>query len=188
MKLSENKMTTIIDDLEKVVGTQSCFLTGKWIKDARAWGKDPTEQLYYERNARNIITTWADKNMGLNDYAYRSWAGLVRAFYGKRWRMFFKAVEAAVKAHQPFDEARYDCYKDQVCTFEPRYGRMMAQRRYLDAVATRNVEDELALLACAGLAVDHDVHDASPPATRMASKRQAFRQLPHTMHASASIT
>ena len=48
MRLLAKKMTTIIEDLDKVVGTQSCFLTGKWIKDARAWGKDPMEKLYYE--------------------------------------------------------------------------------------------------------------------------------------------
>ena len=118
MRLLAKKMTTIIEDLDKVVGTQSCFLTGKWIKDARAWGKDPMEKLYYEQNARNIITTWSDKNMGLNDYAYRSWAGMVKTFYGERWRMFFKAVEAALKARQHFDKAHYDSYKDRVCTFE----------------------------------------------------------------------
>lgn len=118
MRLLAKKMTTIIEDLDKVVGTQSCFLTGKWIKDARAWGKDPMEKLYYEQNARNIITTWSDKNMGLNDYAYRSWAGMVKTFYGERWRMFFKAVEAALKARQQFDKAHYDSYKDRVCTFE----------------------------------------------------------------------
>ena len=118
MKQLSKRLTTIIDDLDEVVGTQSCFLTGKWIKDARAWGKDPMEKLYYEKNARNIITTWSDKDMGLNDYASRSWAGMVRTFYGKRWRMFFSAVEAAVKAHQSFDKAHYNSYKDRVCTFE----------------------------------------------------------------------
>ncbi len=118
MKLLSKKLTAIINDLDKVVGTQPTFLTGKWIKDARAWGKDPMEKLYFEKNARNIITTWSDKNMGLNDYACRTWAGMVRTFYGKRWRMFFNAVEAAVKARQPFGKAHYSSYKDRVCTYE----------------------------------------------------------------------
>lgn len=118
MKQLSKELTAIINDLDKVVGTQPAFLTGKWIKDARAWGKDPMEKLYYEKNARNIITTWSDKNMGLNDYACRTWAGMVRTFYGKRWRMFFNAVEAAVKARQPFDKAHYSSYKDRVCTYE----------------------------------------------------------------------
>lgn len=118
MKQLSKELTAIINDLDKVVGTQPAFLTGKWIKDARAWGKDPMEKLYYEKNARNIITTWSDKNMGLNDYACRTWAGMVRTFYGKRWRMFFDAVEAAVKARQPFDKAHYSSYKDRVCTYE----------------------------------------------------------------------
>lgn len=118
MKQLSKELTAIINDLDKVVGTQPAFLTGKWIKDARAWGKDPMEKLYYEKNARNIITTWSDKNMGLNDYACRTWAGMVRTFYGKRWRMFFNAVEAAVKARQPFGKAHYSSYKDRVCTYE----------------------------------------------------------------------
>jgi hypothetical protein len=59
---------------------------------------------------------WSE--LGLNDYACRTWAGMVRTFYGKRWRMFFDAVEAAVKARQPFDKAHHSSYKDRVCTYE----------------------------------------------------------------------
>ena len=30
----------------------------KWIDDARAYSCDPVIQDYYEKNARNLITTW----------------------------------------------------------------------------------------------------------------------------------
>jgi alpha-N-acetylglucosaminidase len=48
-------------------------------------GDSPQLKDYYEKNARNLITTWGGS---LNDYASRSWAGLIRDYYAKRWEMY----------------------------------------------------------------------------------------------------
>lgn len=118
MKQLQKEMMQIIKDVNRTVQTQSYFLMGKWIKDARSWGNSPMEKLYYEQNARNLLTTWSDKDQLLNDYASRTWAGLTDSFYGKRWSMFFQAVNQALDRGETFDEDHYQVYKAKVTTFE----------------------------------------------------------------------
>ena len=91
---------------------------GKWIKEAREKGVDDAEKLYYERNARNLLTTWGEKDGLLNDYASRTWSGMTATFYGQRWRMFFAAVDRAVIAGQKFDDAKYKEYEKEVTDYE----------------------------------------------------------------------
>ena len=76
---------------------------------------------YFEQNARNILTTWSDKDMLLNDYASRTWNGLTKTFYGERWRMFFDAVDAALDAGGKFDEEAFDRYHRAVTDFEKEW-------------------------------------------------------------------
>jgi alpha-N-acetylglucosaminidase len=103
-KLQESLLGTF-DTLEELLSTNSYFLVGKWIADARAWGANAEESDYYESNARNLLTTWGDRGNMLTDYADRTWAGLVSTYYKGRWEMFFKAVNAAMDAGASFDEA-----------------------------------------------------------------------------------
>ena len=77
-----------------------------------------SEARYYEQNARNLITTWSDKDQLLNDYASRTWAGLTKTFYGKRWSLFFEAVNEALDEGKAFDEDRFSVYRDKVTTYE----------------------------------------------------------------------
>lgn len=118
MKQLEDRMIGIINDVDEMVATQPYFLVGKWINDARQWGTSDYEKRYYEKNARNLITTWGDKNQLLNDYASRTWAGLTKTFYGKRWSMFFHAVNHALDEGKTFDEDQYSVYLDAVTTYE----------------------------------------------------------------------
>ena len=55
---------------------------------------------YYEKNARNLITTWGGN---LNDYASRTWAGLVKSYYAGRWEIYFDAVIAAAEQGAELD-------------------------------------------------------------------------------------
>ena len=119
MNRLQAEMMSLIDDVDRMVGTQTFFLTGKWIADARKWGGDSLrEARYYEQNARNLITTWSDKDQLLNDYASRTWAGLTKTFYGKRWSLFFEAVNEALDEGKAFDEDRFSVYRDKVTTYE----------------------------------------------------------------------
>ena len=85
------------------------------------WGANEKEKLYFEQNARNLLTTWGEKASLLNDYASRSWSGLISTFYAERWKMFFAAVDRAVLAGQNFDDAKYEDYKKDVTEYEERW-------------------------------------------------------------------
>ena len=118
MKASKDKMLSIFTTLDELLASQSYFLVGKWIADARAWGATKEEADYFESNARNLLTTWGDRGNLLTDYADRSWAGLVGSYYMGRWEMFFKAVEAAMADGEKLEGARYDNLLEEMKDFE----------------------------------------------------------------------
>lgn len=94
-------MKEILNDLDKLNAFHPYCSLDKWIDDARKMGDSPQLKDYYEKNARNLITTWGGS---LNDYASRSWAGLIRDYYAKRWEVyidtFIKAVGEGVEVDQ----------------------------------------------------------------------------------------
>lgn len=89
------RMLTLFDDLDRVLATRPEFLLGRWLRDARAMGTTPQESDLYEQNARNLLTTWGNKNCRIADYACRQWAGMMKGFYKPRWEHFFEAIRAA---------------------------------------------------------------------------------------------
>ena len=121
-KLHENEaiMTEILDDLDTLLNTESAFLLGKWIADARAIGITDEDKDYFESNARNLITTWGEEDALLNEYGSRSWAGLTKTYYAYRWKEFFKDVNAAIEANVPFDE---EAYHKRICAYEGQWWR-----------------------------------------------------------------
>ena len=116
----EATMTSILDDTDKILATESAFLVGRWIKDARAIGITDQDKDYFESNARNIITTWGEEDALLNEYASRAWAGLTETYYAYRWKEFFKDVNASIKAKKPFEEK---AYHDRICKYEGQWWR-----------------------------------------------------------------
>ena len=108
-------MTEILDDVDRLVAADSYFLLGKWINDARAWGKGFGLEDYYECDARNIITTWGGRGQKLNDYANRTYAGMVADYYKPRWEMYFKALTTALESGKPVDE---DALLNQILDYE----------------------------------------------------------------------
>lgn len=95
----------LFDDVDMLLSTHKSFMLGPWIADARALGKNRKERIYYEREARTILTIWGGPI--LNDYANRMWGGLVKDYYAKRWNLFFDAVIDSVKNGVAFDEKRF---------------------------------------------------------------------------------
>jgi alpha-N-acetylglucosaminidase len=79
----------LMDDMDVLLATRKDFLLGRWIEDARRCGVDTAEQNLYEKNARDLITLWGDKESGLHEYSCRQWAGLIRDFYKPRWEQYF---------------------------------------------------------------------------------------------------
>lgn len=102
------RLMEVFPTLETLLQSQSYFLVGKWIADARSLGADAAEADYFESNARNLLTSWGDRGNLLTDYADRTWAGLVSTYYQGRWEMFFADVRAAIAADAEFDQAAFD--------------------------------------------------------------------------------
>lgn len=120
MQQLEKTMVSILDDTDAILASESAFLVGKWIKDARAIGNTEEEKDYFESNARNIITTWGEEDALLNEYASRAWAGLTSTYYAYRWKEFFKDMDAAFANGEEFDER---AYHDRICKYEGQWWR-----------------------------------------------------------------
>lgn len=88
-------------DLDRFLGTRTEFMLGKWINDARSWGKSEGEKAYYEKDARKIITIWGGH---LLDYAGRQWNGLMRDYYLPRWQVLINAKLSELKGGPPVDQ------------------------------------------------------------------------------------
>ena len=87
---------------DKLLGTRSEFRVGHWTQDAVNAGVTPEEKKLYEWNARVQITTWGNRYCadtgGLRDYAHKEWQGLLKDFYYPRWKAYFDALDAQMKA------------------------------------------------------------------------------------------
>ncbi len=113
-------------DLDRLLASRREFLLGKWIADARSWAASPAEKPYYEKNARNILTTWDRRGASLTDYAGRLWNGLTRDYYLARWEALFGRMERSLRSGEPVDrksweEARKDLEWNWVVSTRERY-------------------------------------------------------------------
>ena len=104
MKELRSEMLELAADLETLTAQHGAFSMQKWIDDSRSFGTTPEERDYYEVNGRTLLTTWGDRAQSINDYANRTWSGLVADYYAERWRMFLDAAVGAVEARRKFDE------------------------------------------------------------------------------------
>ena len=107
-KLASSTFLELIDDMEAILSTRKEFLLGRWLSDSREFGISPSEKDLCERNARNLLTLWGNKDCRLKDYACRQWAGMMSGFYRPRWEMFFADVQAALEAGVEFDQKAFD--------------------------------------------------------------------------------
>jgi alpha-N-acetylglucosaminidase len=99
---------SLIDDIDGLLGTHKDFLLGKWLNDAKNYGDDALEKQLFERNARNLVTLWGDKDCGIHDYAYKQWAGMLSGFYKPRWMQFFSYAESQRKQHKAFNQKEFE--------------------------------------------------------------------------------
>lgn len=106
-KAASEEFLGLIDDMDKLLGTRSEFLLGRWLDDARSIGHTDQEKDLYEHNARNQITLWGNRDCRIRDYACKHWNGMMAGFYRPRWERFFNTVSAAMEQGVPFDEAAF---------------------------------------------------------------------------------
>lgn len=115
MCLWAKRMDDLLLDMDRLLSTHYSFSLGKWINDARSWGVGDKEKMYYEENARCLLTVWGQKATQLNDYANRGWSGLTKSFYRERWKRFTSAVIEAVRSRKQYDPK---AYYDMITEFE----------------------------------------------------------------------
>lgn len=90
--------------LDRLLATDTRFLLGPWLKEARSWGATEAERTAAEFDARSILTTWGHRTAsdtgGLHDYANREWSGLVADFYAVRWTRYLDSLDTALVTGQ----------------------------------------------------------------------------------------
>ena len=104
-------------DIDALLACKGEFMLGKWIADAKSWAADKSEEAYYEKNARTIVTVWSRPSI-LVDYAGRQWNGLMRDYYLPRWQMFIDATIDELKTGKP---ANLEDLKTKWRAFEWQY-------------------------------------------------------------------
>jgi len=105
-------MKSLLADIDSLNAYHPRASLSTWIRDARQYAETPEAADYYERNARNLITTWGG---ALNDYASRTWAGLIGNYYTPRWEIYLDAVTAATKNGVALDQQQLN---DNLSRFE----------------------------------------------------------------------
>ncbi|PST83806.1 alpha-N-acetylglucosaminidase [Pedobacter yulinensis] len=98
----------LIDDMDNLLSTRKDFLLGAWLNSAKAMGDNAREKQLYERNARDLITLWLDKDCNIHEYACKEWAGMLKGFYKPRWQQFFAEVQKQAAAGKPIDQKRFE--------------------------------------------------------------------------------
>ncbi|MGZ3837466.1 MAG: alpha-N-acetylglucosaminidase [Flavisolibacter sp.] len=107
-QMQSNAFLALISDMDRLLATRKDFLLGRWLNAAKAWGITMAEKELYEKNARDLISLWGDKNSTLREYSCRQWSGLLNGFYRKRWEQFFSYVNRQMQEHQAVDENHFD--------------------------------------------------------------------------------
>jgi alpha-N-acetylglucosaminidase len=107
-KKYSKQFLVLLEDMDRLLATRKDFLLGRWLSDAKSWGTTPAEKLLYERNARNLITLWGDKNSELHEYSSRQWAGLLKSFYKARWEQYFTYVAGCMRQQKAIDDKYFD--------------------------------------------------------------------------------
>jgi alpha-N-acetylglucosaminidase len=90
-------LTNILRACDQILSTLPQFSLTPWIDSARQWATYPSNTTspsnisviadFYEYNARNQLTLWGPDGE-INDYASKSWGGLVGDYYLPRWLTF----------------------------------------------------------------------------------------------------
>jgi len=119
MELKADELQVLLNDMDLMLSYHPSFSMEKWIKDARAMGKDDSSKNFYEENARTLLSVWGDTDR-LVDYARRSWSGLISTYYAPRWKMFtYKAIDD-VRNGRKFNEKDFIKELD---TFERQWAK-----------------------------------------------------------------
>ena len=105
-KQAAEKLEDLIKDIDRQLATDPEFLLGTWLENAKSWGHTEEEKRHYEWNARTILTLWGFSG-SLDDYAAKQWAGMMRDYYGHRWKRFSETLDRSLADNTPWNEERF---------------------------------------------------------------------------------
>ena len=80
------------DATGKVLDTEPFYRLATYQAQALRYGDTPQERRNSLRNAMMLVTYWGGDNRSSdddNDYAYKTWAGMMAPYYLRRWQMYF---------------------------------------------------------------------------------------------------
>ncbi|XP_010967292.2 alpha-N-acetylglucosaminidase [Camelus ferus] len=97
----------LLPALDKVLASDSHFLLGSWLMQARGAAVSETEAHFYEQNSRYQLTLWGPEG-NILDYANKQLAGLVADYYAPRWRLFMETLVANLAQGIPFQQHLFD--------------------------------------------------------------------------------
>ncbi|PVI06290.1 glycoside hydrolase family 89 protein, partial [Periconia macrospinosa] len=93
-------LLTLLETLDTLLLTLPQYRLSPWLSSARSWSSSPSSSSsssssfsnsstpsFYTANALNQITLWGPHGE-INDYASKSWGGLVGGYYLPRWEAF----------------------------------------------------------------------------------------------------
>ena len=104
-----SEMEQLLMSLDEYLGTNTNFLLGHWIADARNSTPNNASSNIKDNcefNARNQITMWGP-HQNIEDYASKEWSGLIKDYYLQRWTLFLNTATLSVKMNKKFDNTVY---------------------------------------------------------------------------------
>lgn len=105
-------MRELLKDIDGLNAFQRHCTLDSWINLARDYGNTPALKDYYQKNALTLITTWGGS---LNDYANRSYNGLMSQYHAVRWDMFINRAFDCVNNSKEWND---DEWVKEVKAFE----------------------------------------------------------------------
>ncbi|KAH7419778.1 putative alpha-N-acetylglucosaminidase [Cadophora sp. MPI-SDFR-AT-0126] len=105
-------LTAQLRTLDSVLSTNAAFSLSTYLSEARSSSENATLQSFYTKDLRNQVTLWGP-NGELNDYASKSWGGLVNNYYIPRWEIFLQYLKIV-----PFQRYNETELKSQLRRFE----------------------------------------------------------------------
>lgn len=115
---ASEKFIQLGKDVDTLLACRHEFLLGKWVQDARLWGTTMDEKNGYEKNARQILTTWHKAGSIITDYSNRQWNGMLGSYYMPRWEEFITRAEKSLVDGQPFNDKEFYQWR---CDFEIKW-------------------------------------------------------------------
>ncbi|CAK6438171.1 unnamed protein product [Pipistrellus nathusii] len=97
----------LLPSLDSILASDSHFLLGSWLGQARAAAVSEAEARFYEQNSRYQLTLWGPEG-NILDYANKQLAGLVADYYTPRWRLFLETLVDSLVQGTPFQQHQFE--------------------------------------------------------------------------------